>query len=1196
MTVVDPTLGRVPRVLVPVQVDALVLAEPTGGFADCRMSDPDPAGGRQDLLPPPFADRAASRPAGVHLHWALPDALTHTRPTVEPAADGTAPVADMPAIPDRWLVVRLSRGATPDRRALRAWVIEASGTVPTVRPLATWQESGVLPLPGREPTAFGPGDLAWSAYYDNVVGRLGFHDPVDDGADGPLAYLVTGWYADPRLDPLADPTITSLSAFYQRMAELGWSLPGGELEQDVLAVPFDVTAPPGSPDAAALATLAAIAGPGPQPTRGPLITDGSWWPQGLMAHGSVVGLGWPGPGWPDAEAGLLDTDPGGPPDPADTRVAFGATPSEALGALMVGFLAAAQGVSEDEIVSEDRLLEAFQIGLLSEIDHPDGRARLDARLHADGFRALAADQRTVAAPLGQDDPDALGGSDSDAAEPVARSQPRWFGPGEPAVVVQGLRRSLKHGGDGRFSPDGSLVCRLSGFTVTSLSAQLGDGNQRATVQAGALLETGFAPPNLPPDCVDLVRETVLLDPGSARAAALTTLPPLAGPDTRTVDELTRNFLVEQTVWWALRDPLVDGTALLSRSGIAGSLPSPLAVTPPTAVWAPRHLDWEVEVFPTPGGLAGWRLGDIDHVPGVGPGPSDDVFDDDAPGAGVVVRGRSLLTGGVAQRAARAGQAAIELVAVAGSAVLGGDPSHIFVPAAPDAGGGTGGISSGTQTIAQAFVSALRNMDVMAATLDGVHARLRGEPTGQWVGSSAPPPLDPAPAAPGLIAGSLRPTRLRLVDTFGQIVDLLDSGPDRPAAADQALTSRPTTVDGHPGLVALAPRFAAPSRLLFRFVDAGGTSAGLAGLPETPLEDIDESVRPVAGYLLPDHLDGALEVFDAAGTALGQLLPALDGTGRAVWEQAPGRPTGAGDLPSDVIADPALGAVTDGLVRWGDHDGATSEDENEGALGALLRLIDSTLWATDPFGHTGDEHAALLTGHPIVVLRAVLRLEVDDPLDPDELQTTPVPVRLGALAQWQDGLLGFFVGDDPTHVRSTGPAAAGLARPVGPGQGYLGPAAQVGDFHRSFAADLAPRAEPATPVTHPYVVDDPVVWVWPGVDVPVTLLVVPHATVHATSGLLPRKDLGMRRQWVADGLSRLAPAFRFGPVLVDPRSIRMPVAADLTGSWTWNHRRDVATWTDDAVVNATADALMTAKVAVAEEGWLTLHPLPTEAPS
>jgi len=1164
VTTVDPTLGRIPRVLVPVQVDALVLREVRAGFADCRMVDPDPAGGRQDLLPPPFADRAEPRPPGVHLHWAVPDALTHTRPTGAPAPDGTAPVATLPAIPDRWLVVRLSLGATPDHRALAAWVIEAGGTVPVVTALADWHEPGTEASPGQELTALGPGDLAWSAYYDNVVNRLGFHDPVDDGARGPLGYLVCGWYADARLDPLADSAITSLSAFFGRLAELGWSLPGGELEQDVLATPFPATFDAHAPAPDALAALATLGG---QP---PLVTDGSWWPQRLLCHGAVVGLGWPEPGWPDAEEGLLGAGKGGPPDPADVRVAFGATTSDALGALMLGFLAAAQGVSEDEVLAEDRMLEAFQTGLLSEIDHPDGRARLDARLHADGFRAIAG---------GRQPTPASGATTGDGT--VERSQPRWFGPSEPAVVVQGVRRSQKHGGDGRFSPDGTLVCRLSSFTVTGLSAQVGDGSQRATVEADLLLEVPFGHQDLPPDCADLVRETVLLDPGSARAAALATLPPLAEDDPTTVDDLTRNFMVEQTVWWALRDPLINAEALLARSGIAGSLPSPLAVTPPSLAWAPRHLDWAVEVFPTPAGLADWRLGDLDYLAG-----RPDAFVD-TPGTGVVVSGRALLSGGVAQRAASAGQSAIELATVAGGGVL-GDDSSIFVPASTDGVDPT--VGAGVQTIAQAFVAALRNMDVMAATLDGVHARLRGEPTGQWVGFDPPPAPTPDPAARGLIAGSLRPIRLRLVDTFGQVVDLLGSGPGQPADADTALTSRPVTVTGRPGLMALTPRFAAPSRLLFRFVDAR------PGPNPPALEDTDESARPVCGYLLPDHLDGALELFDADGTALGQLLPALDGTGRAVWERAPGFATAAGQPPSAAIPDPTLGAIADGLVRWGEFDGSAGQDDSEGALAALLRLVDSTLWSTDPFGHAGEEHVALLTGHPIVVLRAMLRLDVDDPLLPAEVARTPVPVRLGALAHWEDGLLGFFAGDDLTHVHPTALAATAFAREVGPGLGYLGPAAQVAAFHEAFAADLAPGQVPASPVVHPYVVEDPTVLIWPDQALPVTLLVVPHAVVHATSGLLPRKELGMRRQWVADGLARIAPTFRFGPVLLDPKVIRMPVAADLAGTWTWNHRRDFSDWADEPVLNATGDALMTAAVAAAQEGWLTLHPASGGGPS
>ena len=161
----------------------------------------------------------------------------------------------------------------------------------------------------------------------------------------------------------------------------------------------------------------------------------------------------------------------------------------------------------------------------------------------------------------------------------------------------------------------------------------------------------------------------------------------------------------------------------------------------------------------------------------------------------------------------------------------------------------------------------------------------------------------------------------------------------------------------------------------------------------------------------------------------------------------------------------------------------------------------------------------------------------------------------------------------------------------PGRGYLGPAAQLAAYHQSFAADLQPGQVPATPVTHPYVAADATIQVWPGQTVPLVLLVVPHAVVHATAGLLPRKDLGVRRQWVADGLARIAPGFRFGPVLVDPRVIRMPVSTELDGTWSWNHRTGFAQWTDQPVVNATGSALLTTGVIEADEGWLILHPRP-----
>jgi len=351
------------------------------------------------------------------------------------------------------------------------------------------------------------------------------------------------------------------------------------------------------------------------------------------------------------------------------------------------------------------------------------------------------------------------------------------------------------------------------------------------------------------------------------------------------------------------------------------------------------------------------------------------------------------------------------------------------------------------------------------------------------------------------------------------------------------------------------------------------------------------VRPVCGFVLPDHLDGALQFFDAAGAAVGSVQPA-DGGNRAVWQAAPGQSSPAGRPPSGLLTDPHLGALADALVNWGTADPAGT---GEGALAALLRLIDSTLWTVDPFAHAGEEHLSLLVGHPVAVIRAVLRLDLDDPLQPRDSLTTPVAVRLGALSAWEDGLLGFIIDGDPNTVHAASPAALSLAREVGPGRGYLGPIAGVPAFHAGFAADLAPGATPQSPITHPFVSGDPFVRVWPGYPVGLTLLVVPQATVNATTGMLPRKELGVRRQWIADALAKIAPSFRFGPVLVDPATIRMPVATELSGSWTWNHRRDVTNWLGEPVTNATDDALIASARDIAEEGWLTLNPPPQSPP-
>jgi hypothetical protein len=154
----NTTVPRTPRVMVPIQLDALVVRQAGGTWANCLMSappdpppnsPPDATVPRLSLLPPPFQELAAeSRPPGVYLHWALPDGLT--RATIPgPSDPGTTPdpttQAEFPQIPDRWLVVRMfpSPQLGP-RRTIQGWVLRAGEKAPIKVSLDQWNEPGTV--------------------------------------------------------------------------------------------------------------------------------------------------------------------------------------------------------------------------------------------------------------------------------------------------------------------------------------------------------------------------------------------------------------------------------------------------------------------------------------------------------------------------------------------------------------------------------------------------------------------------------------------------------------------------------------------------------------------------------------------------------------------------------------------------------------------------------------------------------------------------------------------------------------------------------------------------------------------------------------------------------------------------------------------------------------------------------------------
>src|SRR6185503_14967477 len=184
-----------------------------------------------------------------------------------------------------------------------------------------------------------------------------------------------------------------------------------------------------------------------------------------------------------------------------------------------------------------------------------------------------------------------------------------------------------------------------------------------------------------------------------------------------------------------------------------------------------------------------------------------------------------------------------------------------------------------------IADAIGALDIVTASLDGIQATLLGLPVdGFGVTSTRAPDGTIAPpvptSAPRLLAGGqVRLTRARIVDAFGRTLDVPVSKVHVPARAE---------IPGTPGALRLRPRLMRPARWLLRLVDPQIPDNLL--IPKNPAEaSVDQvnpvrMVNPVAGFLLPDHIDEALEVFDSAGTPLGQLMQDPFGGG-VMWEIA-----------------------------------------------------------------------------------------------------------------------------------------------------------------------------------------------------------------------------------------------------------------------------------------------------------------------
>jgi IPT/TIG domain len=327
--------------------------------------------------------------------------------------------------------------------------------------------------------------------------------------------------------------------------------------------------------------------------------------------------------------------------------------------------------------------------------------------------------------------------------------------------------------------------------------------------------------------------------------------------------------------------------------------------------------------------------------------------------------------------------------------------------------------------------------------------------------------------------------------------------------------------GATSVIQLSPALLQPARLDFDLVSASSDLIVVG--PANPGAD------PICGWVLPNHLDASLMAYDDAGAFLGEMSVGVetDGSQAICWSSAPSGSTLAG--------------VATAIPHFGPFLLALSQ-QTPATFQAFLSAIDETMWTTQPIGAVFDKSLAVLIGRPLAMVRASLRFELAGPpyQDPSwQFTLNPAPpqitnylfgIELGNIAQLDDGLVGYFTGDNYATfnvVQQSGASADSYLAPIGVNDNYI-----------------------ALP--------------FDGTTILVSMLVDPRAPVHATTAILPPRALAVPSQLVDAALAAMNVTFRLEGVLTDQvlvaeetdaeiganTTMLLPVPAEKSGRWSW----------------------------------------------
>lgn len=1124
-------------------------------------------------------------PQGVHLHWAVPDALTR-------GVQGQDSLS-FPTLPNRWLLTRLLAGNKT--MASQSWIIESDTlqttpvdsqqpvTLPVDDPeqnfryLGRWQQfdgqwqspaATLKKLTGTALTATSSGVVSFAAYYPDSASVFGFHDPLTDltpSGNTPLQlmYTVTGWFDDPSDDPLnSQPTLAEIQEQYHWTftaapgVNPGYCLFHG-LTQNI----------PWNPETVYLYR---------QPCQADIVARvavGNTPAEALSAYFTALDE----PGLPLFEAMLTALQSGQLQtfmQPLPNRLAqlYQNLQEQRFATVAAGTLYTIELLDPEDPEEEGPEVTDLPLQLADDLNqlnllqqqYDQCQTRLNDyrwQLFADWYRIFLANDDTqnlayqVAYHRYGNYPPLVEECQQKLAALQAQTQvvngqlgqgfllkplpaPRYYQGTEPVVLLAGdeaLRYPSRYGGDGDDDPQGYLICRTTDQILGGLAIQ-------STTVSAATFGTMLATPNHLPHaepCNALVQEAALLNlswQSQVTGLATTTLAPA----------LTALLTGQQQ-------------NIYTPTGLP---PAPLAIslwrgTP----WLPLFLYWEVDFLPVQPTVQGNTL--LNYPPDFftsnftidqesGGTISCQGFDPTTAAFSQTYRGDSLLQPGVAAHFA--------------------DLLSRISPSASDA-------------VLEKILQQLQTTSILVQPLSGFANALlmrqqdvqlnvtvpAGSPYNQLTQAMASAIGDqnnPGPAFDNWfnpIRAGYAKFSLKVVDAFGQRRTVQISQLD----CAQTMVARDSKQQPIPDMAYLEPRLAQPGRLLFRWLAADST--GHEEMNSHP------ATSPICGWLLPNHLDGGFFLYNPQGQPLGELY--LNGDkSKIFWQSAPGnRQTINQDLATVMAGqNPVLARLALALLNGSSQ-----------FFMDFWQAVDTQHGDISP-GATGqDNHLAVLIGRPVALVQTMLRLEMagspaidqgwasfaGNQYNETDHHFTGVgfPILLGDRSRLDDGLVGFFKSAPQSGAYDLSTFYSAGADPS----------------WQSGVVQPAVDTVLLTPTPHyPATSDDG--------SHKILLLVDPRASVYATPAILPVKSLTLPADLVNQALGVLEMSFPILPVLVGSSAMTLPMPLEDGYCFSWieeSRESGDLSWTVNGEITPPADqGLWSYTPQHLSEGWLRMNPL------